>query len=149
MKLSAPVSVKWISELINSEIIGNQELFISGVNEIHQVEKGDIVFVDHPKYYDKCLNSDASCIIINNKEVTIPEGKAILFCADPFEAYVKIVSNFKPFQLSNTAISPDLKMGKDSIILPNVFIGNNVTIGDNCIIYPGYQLWQTVLLVTM
>ena len=146
MKLSAPVSVQWLSELIQSEIIGNHELFITGVNEIHQVEKGDIVFVDHPKYYDKCLNSDASCIIINNKEVTIPEGKAILFCADPFEAYVKIIAHFKPFELSNTAISADLKMGKNTQIMPNVFIGKNVIIGDHCIIYPGVSIMADTII---
>ena len=67
MKLSAPVSVKWFASLIESEMIGNDQLEITGVNEIHQVESGDIVFVDHPKYYDTCLNSAASCIIINNK----------------------------------------------------------------------------------
>jgi len=146
MKLSAPISVQWISELIASEIIGNHQLEITGVNEIHQVEKGDIVFVDHPKYYDKCLNSDASCIIINNKEVKIPEGKAILFCEDPFQAYVKIVSHFKPIQHSDTAISKDIKMGKDTIIMPNVFIGNNVSIGDNCIIYPGVSIMADTII---
>jgi UDP-3-O-[3-hydroxymyristoyl] glucosamine N-acyltransferase len=146
MKLSAPVSVQWLSELIHSEIIGNHALFITGVNEIHQVEKGDIVFVDHPKYYDKCLNSDASCIIINHKEVTIPEGKAILFCADPFEAYVKIIAHFKPFELSNTAISADLKMGKNTHIMPNVFIGKNVIIGDHCMIYPGVSIMADTII---
>lgn len=146
MKLSAPVSVQSISDLIGSEIIGNDQLFISGVNEIHQVEKGDIVFVDHPKYYDKCLNSDASCIIINNKEVQIPSGKTILLCEDPFDAYVKIVAHFKPLHFSNTPISSDVKMGKDTIIMPNVFIGNNVSIGDNCIIYPGVSIMADTVI---
>ena len=137
MKLSAPVSVKWFASLIESEIIGNDQLEITGVNEIHQVESGDIVFVDHPKYYDTCLNSAASCIIINNKEVVIPEGKCLLYCADPFEAYLKIVKHFKPFQVSTKSISEDVKIGEGTIIMPNVFIGNNVQIGNNCTIYPG------------
>lgn len=146
MKLSAPVSIQSIADLIASEIIGNDQLFITGVNEIHQVEKGDIVFVDHPKYYDKCLNSDASCIIINNKEVQIPAGKAILFCEDPFQAYVKIVAHFKPIHHSNTPISSDVKMGKNTIIMPNVFIGNNVSIGDNCIIQPGVAIMSDTII---
>jgi UDP-3-O-[3-hydroxymyristoyl] glucosamine N-acyltransferase len=52
MKLSTPISVKWLSTLTSSELLGNASLEITGVNEIHQVESGDIVFVDHPKYYD-------------------------------------------------------------------------------------------------
>jgi UDP-3-O-[3-hydroxymyristoyl] glucosamine N-acyltransferase len=48
------------------------------MNEIHVVEKGDIVFVDHPKY---ALNSAATVILIN-KKVDCP-GKALLISEDP------------------------------------------------------------------
>ena len=67
MKLIAPVSIKWLANLIEAEIVGNDQLAITGVNEIHQVEMGDVVFVDHPKYYDKCIHSAASFIIINKR----------------------------------------------------------------------------------
>jgi UDP-3-O-[3-hydroxymyristoyl] glucosamine N-acyltransferase len=140
MKLIAPVSIKWLSELIGAEIVGNDQIEITGVNEIHQVETGDLVFVDHPKYYDTCLNSAATCIIINNKDVTIPAGKALLFCADPFEAYLTIVQHFKPLVISTDAISKDLIVGEGTVIMPNVFIGNNVRIGKNCTIYPGVSI---------
>ena len=129
MKLITPVSVAWLSKLTNAEIIGNQHLEITGVNEIHQVALGDIVFVDHPKYYNTCLNSEASCIIINDKNVTVPEGKALLFCNDPFEAYLKIVAHFKPFIPCTKAISDDAIIGEGTIIMPHVFIGPNVKIG--------------------
>ena len=140
MKLPAPISVQWLSTFTESEIIGNNQLEITGVNEIHQVEMGDIVFVDHPKYYETCLNSAASCIIINNKEVTVPTGKTLLFCADPFEAYSKIVQHFKPMPLSDQAISKDALIGEGTIIMPRVFIGANVSIGKNCVIYPNVTL---------
>jgi UDP-3-O-[3-hydroxymyristoyl] glucosamine N-acyltransferase len=145
MKLSAPVSVQWLSTFTESEIIGNNQLEITGVNEIHQVEPGDIVFVDHPKYYDTCLNSAASCIIINNKEVVVPQGKALLFCKDPFEAYSKIVQHFKPLKLSDKTISEDAVIGEGTAIMPSVFIGANVQIGKNCVIYPNV----TILADTM
>ncbi len=78
MKFPQPVSIKWIAELINAETIGSAAFQAYGINEIHKVEEGDLCFVDHPKYYDKCLNSAATHIIINTKDVTIPEGKNIL-----------------------------------------------------------------------
>lgn len=146
MKLSTPISVQWLSDLIGSEIIGNHQLQITGVNEIHQVEEGDVVFVDHPKYYDTCLQSAASCIIINNKDVVIPEGKALLVCADPFEAYLTIVKYFKPLKVSTQAISEDLIVGEGTIIMPNVFIGNNVRIGSHCTIYPGVTILADTLI---
>ncbi len=146
MKLPAPISVQWLSTFTESEIIGNNQLEITGVNEIHQVEMGDIVFVDHPKYYETCLNSAASCIIINNKEVSVPAGKALLFCADPFEAYSKIVQHFKPLQLNDQAISKDALIGAGTIIMPRVFIGANVSIGKNCLIYPNVTLLADTII---
>ena len=146
MKLIAPISIKSLSELIGAEIVGNNQLEITGVNEIHQVQNGDVVFVDHPKYYDTCLKSAASCIIINNKEVEIPAGKALLFCTDPFEAYLTIVKHFKPLQVSTKAISDDLIVGEGTVIMPNVFIGHHVQIGKNCTIYPGVTILADTII---
>lgn len=140
MKFPAPVSVKWLADLIQAEVSGNISATVSGINEIHKVEQGDLVFVDHPKYYDKCLNSDASCIIINTKEVTIPEGKTIFIVAEPFEAYLKIVSHFRPFTAAEKSVSDDVLVGEGSVIMPNVFIGKEVRIGKNCVIHPNVSL---------
>ena len=146
MKLPAPVSVQWLSEFTNAEIIGNDQLFITGINEIHQVENGDIVFVDHPKYYATCINSAATCIIINSKDVKLPTGKTLLYCDAPFDAYAKLVNHFKPFKISTESISSDLKIGANSIVMPNVFIGANVQIGDHCIIHPGVTILADTII---
>ena len=139
MKFPAPVSVKWIAEFIKAELSGNEDGHASGINEIHKVEIGDIVFVDHPKYYEKCLQSPATFIIIN-KSTPVPEGKAILVVDQPFEAYNKIVKHFRPFRSADKEISDSATIGKDTTIFPNVFIGDEVTIGKNCILYPNVTI---------
>jgi UDP-3-O-[3-hydroxymyristoyl] glucosamine N-acyltransferase len=140
MKFPSPVSVEWIADLIGAEVLGNTSLSARGINEIHRVEAGDICFVDHPKYYDKCLNSAATIIIINTKEVTTPEDKAILVINEPFEAYLKIVEHFMPFAPSYKTISDSATIGERSVIMPNAFIGNHVTIGRECIIHPNVAI---------
>ncbi|MDP1842703.1 MAG: UDP-3-O-(3-hydroxymyristoyl)glucosamine N-acyltransferase [Sediminibacterium sp.] len=140
MKFPSPVSVKWIAELINAEVVGNTNTSILGINEIHKVESGDLVFVDHPKYYDTCLKSAADFIIINTKEVSIPDGKTIFVVTDPFESYLKIVNHFRPFTAAQNLVSDDLVIGEGSIIMPNVFVGKNVRIGKNSIIHPNVTL---------
>ena len=52
MKFSSPVSVSQIADLIGATVIGDADANVYGINEIHVVEPGDLVFVDHPKYYD-------------------------------------------------------------------------------------------------
>ncbi len=140
MKFPSPVSLQWIATLINAELLGNTTAFATGINEIHRVESGDLVFVDHPKYYETCLQSEASFIIINTKEISIPNGKALLVTPEPFEAYLKIVEHFRPFIPSQKMISDSAIIGTQTIVMPNVFIGNHVSIGNNCIIHPNVTI---------
>lgn len=145
MQFPSPVSAQWLADFINAKIAGNTNSFASGINEIHKVKAGDIVFVDHPKYYDVCLNSAATFIIINaNKEA--PKEKTLLIVEDPFEAYLKIVNHFKPFDPSYKMISDTSKVGKNTVIMPNVFLGNNVMIGDNCIIHPNVNIYDDCII---
>lgn len=146
MKFPAPVSLSWMASLLNAKTAGNPDVSITGINEIHRVESGDLVFVDHPKYYDTCLQSAASCIIINTPDVTIPAGKALLIVDEPFEAYLRIVRHFQPFEAATVAISSDLEIGEGSVIMPNVFVGKRVRIGRNCVIHPNVSLLDDTVI---
>lgn len=140
MKFPAPVSMPWLAEFINAELLGNTTATATGMNEIHRVEDGDVCFVDHPKYYEKCLQSKASTIIINTTNVSIPNGKTLLVVEDPFDAYIKIVDHFRPFIPTNKAVSDTSEIGDGTIVMPNVFVGNHVSIGRNCIIHPNVTI---------
>jgi UDP-3-O-[3-hydroxymyristoyl] glucosamine N-acyltransferase len=135
MKFPSPVSLSWLSEFLDARLIGNTGASATGINEIHKVESGDLVFVDHPKYYQKCLQSAASFIIIN-QEVECPPQKALLILEQPFEAYQKIVRHFRPFEGAVQSISPNASIGKTSYLYPGVFVGNHVRIGERCVIHP-------------
>ena len=145
MKFKKPQTLKEIATLINTDFIGDDTFEILGINEIHVVEKGDIVFVDHPKYYDKALNSAATTILIN-KKVDCPEGKALLISDDPFRDFNKITKHFNPFIASKESIAESAIIGEGTIIQPNVFIGNNVTIGKNCVIHPNVTIYDNSVL---
>lgn len=140
MKFPDAVTVAWVANLIQAEVIGDASMKAYGINEIHKVDAGDLCFVDHPKYYSKCLDSAATHIIINTKDVTVPEGKTLLVVKEPFEAYLTIVNHFRPFTASTKAISDTAAIGRDTIIMPNVFIGKDVKIGSGCIIHPNVSL---------
>ena len=145
MKFPSPVPVQWIAELINATVTGNTNGLATGINEIHKVETGDLVFVDHPKYYDKCIHSAASFIIIN-KETDVPEGKALLVCEQPFEAYLKIVRHFRPFVPSASLISESAVIGEGTVVMPGAFVGNHVSIGTNCVIHPNVSIYDHTVI---
>ena len=145
MKFPRTYTLKEISQLTQTKFIGDKNFPINGINEIHVVEPGDVVFVDHPKYYDKALESAATVVMIN-KEVDCPKGKALLISDDPFRDFNKLSSHFKPFQSANQSISNSAKTGENTIIQPNVFIGNNVVIGDNCLIHPNVSIYDNCVI---
>ena len=145
MKFKNPQILGDIALLINAEFIGDKNFKIFGINEIHVVEKGDIVFVDHPKYYDKALNSAATTILIN-KKLACPEGKSLLISDDPFRDFNKITKHFNPFIASEQNISNTAVIGQETIIQPNVFIGNNVSIGSNCLIHPNVTIYDNTVI---
>ena len=145
MKLPSPVSITWIATFIQARIVGNTDASATGINELHKVEKGDLVFVDHPKYYDRCINSPASFIIIN-KETAVPDGKTLLIIDNPFEAYCKIVSHFRPFESSSKMISDTAVIGEGTFLYPNVFVGNHVIIGKNSIIHPNVTIMDHCII---
>ena len=145
MNFSRNYTLLEIAQIINCEFIGVASFIIKGINEIHVVEKGDIVFVDHPKYYDKALNSAATAILIN-KKVDCPEGKVLLISDDPFRDFNKITKYFNPFIASQVSISESAIIGEGTVIQPNVFVGNNVKIGKNCVIHPNVTIYDQTII---
>lgn len=145
MKFFKQHTLSEIASIIDCKFLGDANFPVLGMNEIHVVEPGDIVFVDHPKYYDKALQSAATIVLIN-KEVDCPEGKALLISDDPFRDFNKLTKHFKPFTASNSSISATAVIGKTSIIQPNCFIGHNVTIGENCIIHANVTIYDNTVI---
>ncbi|AZI40813.1 LpxD N-terminal domain-containing protein [Epilithonimonas vandammei] len=150
MTFNQPQTLKTIAEIIGAKYIGNESFPVLGSNEIHMVRPGDIVFVNHPKYYDKALKSAATVILID-KEVDSPAGKALLVSDDPFRDFNRInthftrISNFKEelhdlevgdgtFIHPSVVIGNDVKIGKNAHIFPNVVLGDRTVIGDNVVI---------------
>ena len=145
MKFSKSYELKVIASIIKCKYVGDPSFKVSGMNEIHVVSHGDIVFVDHPKYYERALNSNASVILIN-KNVDCPKGKALLISDDPFRDFNLLTTHFKPFKPSNISISGSAIIGKGTIVQPNCFIGNDVIIGKNSIIHSNVSIFDETII---
>lgn len=145
MKFNPPLSLKQLAAMLQADFEGDPNFVISGLNEIHMVEPGDITFVDHPKYYEKALNSRATTILINRK-VACPKGKALIFHEKPFDAFIQLIQQYRPFEPSNGLISPTAEIGEGTIIQPGAFIGNHVKIGKNCLIHANVSIYDHTIV---
>lgn len=145
MKLPRAYSLAQIASLLEASFVGPADLQVTGINEIHVVEPGDIAFVDHPKYYDKTLASAATVVLIN-KEVACPEGKGLIVHPDPFSAFNTLTRKFRPFQRAINSVAEDVQVGQGTVIQPTAFIGNGVSIGQDCLIHAGASIGDNTII---
>jgi len=145
MKLKNPQTVRQLAEMLHCTFVGDPNHLVTGINEIHMVENGDLVFVDHPKYYEKALKSAATTILID-KEVECPEGKALIVSQAPFDDYNKLTKHFAPVKPQHTNVGENCEIHDSAFIYPNVFIGNDVKIAAGVTIHPGACIMDNTII---
>ncbi len=129
MKFKTPIPVRELAERLNaSQIIGDDTLEATGINEIHKVQSGDIAFSDVKKYFSKTLNS-AATILLFNEPAECPPGKVILVVDEPFECYDSLVRAYRHFEPLTSAVSHRADIHPTAIIEPGVVIAAHVSIG--------------------
>ena len=145
MKLSTPSTLKELAELLGARYKGDSSHQITGINEIHMVVSGDLVFVDHPKYYKKALESAATTILID-QDVECPAGKGLIISESPFDDFNRLTRHFSPFKPQSQAIGENTTIDETALIYPNVFIGHRVKIGKNVTLHPGVCIMDDCIL---
>jgi UDP-3-O-[3-hydroxymyristoyl] glucosamine N-acyltransferase len=133
MQFPQPIPVRQLAERFQAQIIGDAELFATGINEIHKVRSGDIAFSDVKKYFEKTLKSEATVILLN-EPADCPPGKVILIVANPFEVYDTLIREHRPFEPLRTPMHHRADIHPSTIIEPGVVIADHVRIGANCYI---------------
>lgn len=145
MRLNEAASLEALAKLLNCAFEGDAKLLAHGINEIHMVNQGDIAFVDHPKYYDKTLQSDASVVIIN-KEVDCPEGKGLLIHPEPFSAFNQLITHFAPPKHSHDRIDTSASIAASAYVHPTASVGSNTSIGEHCVIHANVSIGSNCVI---
>jgi len=131
MKFLSPLTVKQLCERFDLHFKERDaNILISGINEINRVTEGDICFVDHRKYVDKTISSEASVILLPFNDVR-SDDKTLIVVENPFEVYNRIA---KEFYLEKMASNQDSSIHPSAKIHPTAHVGKGVKIGENSII---------------
>ena len=148
-------NIKDVAKLINGDIKGNDSLSFIGLSPFFQAKENEITFAADEKMLKKIEECKAGAVIVPIVE-GLPENKTyIVVKNNPRELMPILLSYFKPeikpFEKSredsaqiseganispiNTYIGHNVKIGKNTVVYPNVSIFEGAEIGDNCIIY--------------
>ncbi len=154
-----------LAKLTLSELKGNADHIINGVDELESATPSDISFFSNTKYREFLSKTNAGAICVDRKEAII-SGKNYLISDNPSDTFQKLLSLFIPTSdasgflgiHSSAVIHSSVQIGKDvqigplvvidrncvigdgSRILSGVCIGCEVTLGQNCVIYPNVTI---------
>lgn len=145
MQFPQPIPVRELARRFNAQVLGDETLSATGINEIHKVQPGDIAFSDAPKYFAKTLESAATVILLN-QPAECPPGKAILVVDNPFEVYDSLVREHRPLRPLTAQVSPEAEIHPTAVIEAGVVIAPDVRIGAHCHIYANAYLGEHTIL---
>lgn len=145
MKFDASVSVPDLADRIGGRAVGDPALRVTGINEIHRVEHGDVTFCDHPKYYAKALRSAASVIIVDS-DMPCPESKALIIHPAPFDAFTELSRQLRNFRPATAPVAASARIGEGTVVMPGVFVGEGCIIGKDCLIHPNVTIYDGTVI---
>jgi UDP-3-O-[3-hydroxymyristoyl] glucosamine N-acyltransferase len=77
-----------------------------------------------------------------NERVKAPSGKVLLLIEKPFSAFTKLSEEMRGSISTEEMVSTSSKIGDGTVIMPGVFIGENVQIGTNSFIHPNVTIYD-------
>ena len=132
------MTLKEISQVINGELIGDENLIISVVTNINDAEATSITFAVEP-HLEAAKNSKAGAIIVERNVTDFKQN--IIKVDNPRAAFMKLLVLFAPTVTIKKEVHPtailgeNVELGENVAIMPYVVIADNVKIGDNTVLY--------------
>jgi UDP-3-O-[3-hydroxymyristoyl] glucosamine N-acyltransferase len=160
---ATPRTLREIARLTSATLEGNPDQTITGAAPIEWAAAGDITFVANKKYL-KHLDTTKATAVVLDLDAPSDHG-CILRHKDPYLTFARVIDLLHPPHPmietgvhssaviddatdidSAAAIGPlchlrtGAKIGKGTQLISSVFVGRDVTIGENCLIYPGVRI---------
>ena len=151
------MTLQEITEYIGLSYQSDKE--ITGLNTLTDSNENELTFLENKKYLSDLKNTKAAAVLVtleNSSEV--PQNTIALICDEPYLSLAKISKLFapnviemdgeKPLVGGGTKVMPNVYIGKNSTIgndctiMAGAFVGDNVTIGNNTIIYPNVTIYR-------
>ncbi|MCR4942158.1 MAG: UDP-3-O-(3-hydroxymyristoyl)glucosamine N-acyltransferase [Campylobacter sp.] len=138
------------------------DLEISALNSLKNAKSGELSYCDSPKNAKFISECKASAILVNKDALNlVPDTAVAVVCDNPHLAFAILSKDFakplfnepKPSQIAQSAkimpnvyIGSNVKVGENTIIMAGAFLGDNVSIGKNCIIHPNVVIYNDSLI---
>ena len=134
-------TIKEIAQHVGGRIVGSETVVVSAASTLDNAGPGQITFLSNPKYATKVETTQAAAVLVS---VPVTTSAVQIVIEDPYYAFMQVVVLLHGHREhpvigphSNAMIAPSAKLGEGTQVSGFVTIGENVTIGKNCYLYPG------------
>ncbi|QCD45147.1 UDP-3-O-(3-hydroxymyristoyl)glucosamine N-acyltransferase [Campylobacter mucosalis] len=150
-----------ISAKIGAKFSG-EDLEILALNSLNNAGKNELTYCDGEKNAKFISDTKASAILLTSEfSALAPSGCVVLECENPHLAFAILSEIFakplfcqtKPQNISQTAkimpnvyIGQGVSVGENSVIMHGAFLGDNVKVGKNCIIHPNVVVYNDCVI---
>jgi len=135
------LTLKEIADIIGGNVLGDDQVLITGINSLDEASEGEISFFADPRFQDSLIKTKASALLVS-KMTDIYEGPQVIV-SNPMLSYAKVATLFSsplprfPGVSDKAFVHESSRIGKDVSIYPLVYVGEDTAIGDHVVLFPG------------
>ena len=148
------VSAKQIAEHLGGEVVGNPDVTVSSVARIESGKPGTLCFLANPKYEHYLYTCKASIVLINKsfepKEAVSPTLIKVDNAYEAVASLLDLLNTMKAARRRGRAWSAHVafsaRLGKGVYVGSNAYVGKKTTVGRNTQIYPLVYIGEGVTI---
>lgn len=144
----AAIRLAEIASWIQAELRGNGDLLIEGADALESAQANQLTFVDHRDAAPRWNRSKASAAIVpsdwpaeDRPTLAVPQNAVR-------EAFAAVAARFRPpvstthgmHGLADAAKFPLAQVAPSAVLMPDIYLGCHVTIGERCVIHSGVRI---------
>jgi UDP-3-O-[3-hydroxymyristoyl] glucosamine N-acyltransferase len=159
-------TLKQLAEWLGVEFSGDPGLTLTGVGPLETADEHTLSFLANPKYKDQLGTTRAGAVVL---APDVPTNRAVLRSRNPYADFTKVVALFAPpIPVPPPGVHPlawvhpEAKLGRETAVGPfcvvgagavlgdrtvlvaQVFVGEQTHIGDDGLLYPGVVVRERV-----
>ena len=144
------MTIKELAEYLGGVTKGDEACRVNGLATLETAGPDKVTFLANPKYASKVAETRAGAVLMAPGGENY--GRNVIEVADPYLSFAKLLTLFYVHPdppkgvLPEAYIGNNVSLGDDVTIHPGAIVGDNVIIGDRCVVNSGAVLYGGVLI---
>lgn len=146
---AGPFSLRAVAEATGAELAADADpdIEISDVRPLDGAGRGDLSFVDNPKYLPLLSKTSASaCLVAPKFASKVPAATARLVMLEPYRGFAKAIALFYPGSLRSRTAGAGAPSAASSHVHPAAVLEEDVTVEPGAVIGPEARIGRSTTI---